>query len=219
MAEVNLTAEEFKVLVEANNIYLYDWRENDEDEKTAGWRHPGYFIEVRKSFDYSRLLEAGLMEKRDFNFYSTYRITELGIEKVKAWCDLQAPDEAPVATPAAAVDSGAEERAAELAGVADRLASEAVMLEMDIAEALGLDRYELLNESRDEIVERIATLQVENQRLQAALLECTVQMNNHGNDDNWETVTMEYAQAIKDGREVLQAAQAQQSGRGEGAGE
>lgn len=40
---------------------------------------------------------------------------------------------------------------------------------------------------------------------EAALLECTTQMNTHGNDDNWETVTMAYAQAIKDGRAVLQA--------------
>lgn len=34
------------------------------------------------------------------------------------------------------------------------------------------------------------------------LVECTTLMNDHGNDDNWETVTMAYAEAIKRGREV-----------------
>ena len=57
----------------------------------------------------------------------------------------------------------------------------------------------------DTLAARINGLERELAQVRAALLECTVQMNKHGNDDNWETVTMAYAQAIKDGREVLEA--------------
>jgi hypothetical protein len=51
----------------------------------------------------------------------------------------------------------------------------------------------------------------------SALVECTTLMNDHGNDDNWETVTMAYAEAIKRGREVVaqQAAAAPTDGEGE----
>lgn len=77
--DVKLSAEEELVLKAADELYYFDWRENDDDEKTAGWRHPGYFVEVNMAVDFGKLVEMGLMEYRELAPQTgSYRITELG---------------------------------------------------------------------------------------------------------------------------------------------
>lgn len=74
-----LTAQEELVLKAADEIFYLDWRENDDDENTAGWRHPGYFTEVNVAVDFSKLVDVGLMERRDSTPKTdSYRISESG---------------------------------------------------------------------------------------------------------------------------------------------
>lgn len=54
----------------------------------------------------------------------------------------------------------------------------------------------------------IAALREQLAAAEAALKECVVQMVSHGNDDNWETLTMPYAEAINQARAALQATEA-----------
>lgn len=75
-----------------------------------------------------------------------------------------APLELAPAAPAApaTADAGGTDRAAELAGVADHLATESVMLAMEIAEALGVDRHTFLDaDGPDAIVEHIEGLRAD----------------------------------------------------------
>lgn len=72
--------------------------------------------------------------------------------------------------PAQQPEPAGGDRAAELAGVADRLASESVMLAMEIAEALGLDRETFLDaDGPDAIVEAIEAQRKELATARAAL--------------------------------------------------
>jgi hypothetical protein len=80
---IELNAEDQKMLQVMDEIYYLDWRENDDDEKTAGWRHPGYFLEVGQIYDFSKLVDAGLIEKNSNPDYLAYRITDLGAKTVK----------------------------------------------------------------------------------------------------------------------------------------
>jgi hypothetical protein len=92
MEQFELTADDREILIEANNLYLFDWREEDANEKTAGWRYPSYFP---KSYNFSKLVDAGLMKKGDVSPFkpAPYRISELGMRKV---AELSSPP--PVAT-------------------------------------------------------------------------------------------------------------------------
>lgn len=65
------------ILKAADEIYYLDWRENDDDEKTAGWRHPGYFTEINVAYDFSKLVTLGMMERRDDTPTPSYRITDM----------------------------------------------------------------------------------------------------------------------------------------------
>ncbi len=103
MSEFKMSAEDRQILLAADELYYLDWRENDDDEHTAGWRHPGYFMEVNQPYDFSKLVEAGLMEKRETQGYVSYRITTLGAETAKALLSAQQPA-APPTGAAGAVD-------------------------------------------------------------------------------------------------------------------
>lgn len=78
-----LTAEDHKILQAMDEIYYLDWREDDDDEETAGWRHPGYFLEVGQSYDFEKLVGAGLAERHSNPDYLAYRISPLGAATVK----------------------------------------------------------------------------------------------------------------------------------------
>ena len=79
MSEVDkLTAEDKHIILSADEIYYLDWRENDDDENTSGWRHPGYYLEVGQSYDFEKLVSAGLMEKRATTPTPYYRISNRG---------------------------------------------------------------------------------------------------------------------------------------------
>ena len=84
MSEFELNAEDQQMLRVMDEIYYLDWRENDDDATTAGWRHPGYFLEVGQSYDFAKLLDAGLIEKYNHPDYLAYRITMQGTETIKA---------------------------------------------------------------------------------------------------------------------------------------
>lgn len=74
-----LTAQEELILKAADEIFYLDWRENDDDQNTAGWRHSSYFTEINGAVDFSRLVECGLMERRDGTLLTdSYRISESG---------------------------------------------------------------------------------------------------------------------------------------------
>lgn len=83
MNELELSAEDRKMLQVMDEIYYLDWRENDDDETTAGWRHPGYFLEVGQTYEFEKLLNAGLIERHENPPYVAYRITPLGANIVK----------------------------------------------------------------------------------------------------------------------------------------
>lgn len=53
--------------------------------------------------------------------------------------------------------------------------------------------------------QQLQQLQSELDRVKAALLECTLQMDRHGIADDWETVTDEYVEAINRGKQALQS--------------
>lgn len=83
--EIELSADDQKMLQVMDEIYYLDWRENDDDETTAGWRHPGYFLEVGQPYDFEKLVGAGLAEKHSNPDYLAYRISMLGSEAVKSF--------------------------------------------------------------------------------------------------------------------------------------
>jgi hypothetical protein len=132
MAKFELTVEDRELLTEACGLYWHDWREDDADEKTAGWRSPKYFV---KPYDFTKLVEAGLMEKGDASNFITYRISEAGMEVA------QAPTAASAETGSGDV-SGADERS---------------VWSLDIAELrLAVEQLETENESQ---ARKIATLE------------------------------------------------------------
>lgn len=89
---------------------------------------------------------------------------EAGMQAAKA------TELAPLA-PADALPSDGD--AAELAGIADHLASESVTLAMEIADALGVDRHTFLDaDGPDAIVEAIEALRAENATAREALQRC-----------------------------------------------
>lgn len=82
--EIELNADDQKVLRAADELYYLDWREDDQDENTAGWRMGDYFTDIPLSYDWSKLVNAGLMEMRDATTFKEYRISRNGMSIVTA---------------------------------------------------------------------------------------------------------------------------------------
>jgi hypothetical protein len=140
MAE-NLTAQEQLVLQAANELYYLDWRENDDDEKTAGWRHPGYFVEVNMTVDFGKLVEAGLMEYREAAPQTgSYRITGKGMNVVKTL----------------SADTDITNHCPQCADAADAIKhiNNLVLMLTDVARG-DWQQYQYTAEGRDVIIDRI----------------------------------------------------------------
>ena len=66
-----------------DEIYYLDWRENDDDENTSGWRYEGYYDINGATFD--RLIALGLVEVKPSEAYQRYvRISKAGTAALKA---------------------------------------------------------------------------------------------------------------------------------------
>ena len=80
--QYELSLEELHLLTDMRNIFLFDWRENDDDDKTAGWRYEGYYDINGETFD--KLISAGLVETQPSAAQQRYvRISKAGMEAIK----------------------------------------------------------------------------------------------------------------------------------------